>query len=75
MIIKDAHASLITRTNRKIKQISGYILIVTALAFHFHWFRTIEIWAIEHTPFGNLGVDLEQKLFGEEVGQDVLENL
>jgi len=46
-----------------IKQISGAILMVTALFFHFNLFRAVEIWAVSNTPFGNIGVDLEYKLF------------
>lgn len=63
----------LSKYSGKIKQISGAVLIVTALAFQFHWFRTFEIWLIENTSFGNLGIDLEEKFFGEETGQDILE--
>ena len=56
----------LSRYSGKIKQVSGAILILTALAFQFYWFRTIEIWFLDHTPFGNIGVDLELRIFGNE---------
>lgn len=51
----------------RIKQIAGVILIVTALAFQFHWFRQFETFLVTQTPFGNIGVDLEMELFGDEI--------
>ena len=63
----------VTRSSRvlsqysgRLKQISGGILIITALALQYHWFRTIETYLVS-TPFGNIGVELEEKLFGEGI--------
>lgn len=55
----------------KVKQISGAILIFTAVALNYNWFREIEIFLVSKTPFGNLGVDIESTLFGEEMNKDV----
>lgn len=52
------------RFSGRIKQIAGVILIVTALSLQYHWFRSIETYIIRHTPYGNIGIDLEMKLFG-----------
>lgn len=57
----------LTKYSGRIKQISGGILIVTALALNYHWLRAIEIYLVSNTSFGNIGVELEEKLFGEEI--------
>jgi cytochrome c biogenesis protein CcdA/thiol-disulfide isomerase/thioredoxin len=49
-----------------IKQIAGVILIATSLAFAFNIFREIEIFFVNNTPFGNIGLDIENRLFGED---------
>lgn len=49
----------------RIKQVSGVILILTAIAFQFDLFKALESWLVLHTSFGNLGVDLETRFFGE----------
>ena len=43
----------------RVKQIAGGILIFTAVALNYNWFREI----VSRTSFGNLGVDIERKLF------------
>jgi len=48
-----------------IKILSGVILILTALAFQSHIFTKIETWFVVNTNFGNIGVELEEKFFGE----------
>lgn len=57
----------LSKYSGKIKQISGGILIVTALALNYHWLRAIETYLVSSTSFGNIGVELEEKLFGEEI--------
>ena len=59
----------LSRYSGHIKHVSGIILVFTALAFQFHWFRDIEIYLVNKTNFGNLGVDIETKLFGEDVSE------
>lgn len=65
----------LSRYSGRIKQISGVILIITALALQYGWLRDIEIYLVSNTSFGNLGVDLEKKIFDESVyeGAEVLE--
>lgn len=50
-----------------IKQVSGAVLILTALAFQFHWFTKVETWFVLHTEYGTLGTRLEEKLFGDHI--------
>jgi cytochrome c biogenesis protein CcdA/thiol-disulfide isomerase/thioredoxin len=57
----------LSRFSGSIKRVSGVILIMTALAFQFHWFRDLEIWLVNNTSFGNIGVEIEEKLFGEDI--------
>ena len=49
----------------RIKQVSGIILIVTALAFQYNLFRAFESYLVMNTSFGNLGVELETKFFSD----------
>ncbi len=63
-----AHSTrALSRYSGKIKQVSGVILICTAVALNYNWLRNLEIFLVSNTGFGNIGVDLEEKLFGEEV--------
>ena len=57
----------------RIKQVSGVILIITALSFQFHWFTKIETWFVLNTNYGTLGTRLEEKFFGSEVGRPSVE--
>ena len=57
----------LSRFSGRIKQISGAILIFTAVALNYGWLRDIEIFLVSKTGFGNIGVELEEKLFGEEI--------
>ena len=63
----------LSRYSGHVKHISGVVLIATAVALNFHWFRSAEIWLIENTPFGNLGIDLEEQLFGDDPGSSLLQ--
>ena len=60
-------ARSLSRFSGRIKQVAGVILILTALGLNYHWFRAIETYLVSNTTFGNIGVELEQKLFGEEI--------
>jgi|TARA_B100001964_G_C14199108_1_gene584887 sulfite exporter TauE/SafE len=44
----------------RIKQFAGGILIVTAIAFQFGWFKAFEALLVS-TPIGNIGIELEEK--------------
>lgn len=56
----------ISKYSGRIKQVSGALLIITAIAFNFDAFMKLQIWLIENTSFGNLGTDIESRLFGEQ---------
>jgi cytochrome c biogenesis protein CcdA/thiol-disulfide isomerase/thioredoxin len=63
----------ISRYSGVIKQISGALLIVTALAFQFHWFTKFDAWLVQYTNFGTLGTQIEEALFSDEV--DMIRNM
>ncbi len=48
-----------------IKRSAGVLLILSALALYFNVFRNLQAWLIEHTAFGSLGTQIEEKWFGE----------
>lgn len=60
-------ARFLTKFSGRIKQIAGVILIISALGLNYSWFRAIEIYLVSNTSFGNIGVELETKFFGDEV--------
>jgi len=59
----------ITCYSGRIKQVSGVILILTALSLQYGWLRSVESFLVSNTRFGNIGVDLETQLFGDEIEQ------
>lgn len=60
-------ARTLSKFSGRIKQIAGVILIVTALGLNYQWFRAIETYLVSNTSIGNIGVDLERKLFGDDI--------
>jgi len=46
-----------------IKQISGVLLIITAIALHFRTFEKLQIFLLDNTSFGDLGTRIEEQLF------------
>jgi cytochrome c-type biogenesis protein len=57
----------ISQYSGRIKQVSGAILIITALALQYGWLRSVESFLVSNTRFGNIGVELETQLFGDEI--------
>jgi len=57
----------LSKYSGRIKQAAGVILIVTGMALNYNWLRTVEVFLVNNTSFGNLGVDLEMQLFGDEI--------
>jgi cytochrome c biogenesis protein CcdA/thiol-disulfide isomerase/thioredoxin len=55
-----------------IKQVSGAILIVTAVMLHFHTFEKLQIWLLDNTLFGDIGTRIEDSLFGEDMEESML---
>lgn len=60
-------ARKISAYSGRIKQIAGGVLITTAVALNYNWLTDLQVFLVNNTSFGNLGVDLEEKLFGEEI--------
>lgn len=56
----------ISRYSGRIKQVSGMLLIVSALLLRLGGFQAMQSYLIEK-GFGTLGTDIEQKLFGESL--------
>jgi cytochrome c biogenesis protein CcdA/thiol-disulfide isomerase/thioredoxin len=50
-----------------VKQVSGGLLLLTALAFQFQFFTAIQTFLVTNTDYGTLGTEIEEKLFGESV--------
>ena len=57
----------VSRFSGRVKQISGALLIISALALQYHWFTAIETWLVQNTDFGTLGTRIEEEYFGEKV--------
>ena len=57
----------ISKYSGRIKQVAGGILFVTAFAFQFGWFKAFETWLVS-TPFGNIGIELEEKFLQDYDG-------
>ncbi len=53
-----------------VKRVAGLLLIVTAVALQMRTFERIQVWLIDHTPFGDLGTRLEDSLFGDVFDRD-----
>ncbi len=55
-----------------IKQVSGAVLIATAVMLHFHTFERLQIWLLDNTSFGDIGTRIEDSLFGEDREESML---
>ena len=58
---------VISKYSGRIKQVAGVILIATAVALNYNWIRDLQTYLVSNTAFGNIGVELEEKLFGGEI--------
>ncbi len=58
-----------------IKQVSGAVLIATAIMLHFHAFERLQIWLLDNTSFGDLGTRIEENLFGEDMEESMFESV
>ncbi len=59
----------VSKYSGRIKEISGVLLIISAIALSLNVFQNLQVWLTEHTGFGTIGNDIEEKLFGNDVGQ------
>ncbi len=55
-----------------IKQVSGAVLVVTAIMLHFHTFERLQIWLLDNTSFGEIGTRIEDSLFGADREESML---
>jgi cytochrome c biogenesis protein CcdA/thiol-disulfide isomerase/thioredoxin len=55
----------LVRYSGKIKQASGAVLVVSALAFQFQWFLGLQTWLSDHTRLSALGSQVEERLVGK----------
>jgi len=53
-----------SRYSGKIKQASGAVLVLSALAFQFQWFTALQTWLSEHTRAASIGSAIEERLVG-----------
>jgi cytochrome c biogenesis protein CcdA/thiol-disulfide isomerase/thioredoxin len=67
------HVRAITPYTGIIKQVSGAVLIITAIMLHFHAFERLQIWLLDNTSFGDIGTRIEDRLFGEDIEESMLE--
>jgi len=63
--VRSVHA--VNRFSGIIKKFAGGILVLTALALASDTFKDIEIFLVSNTPFGNIGVDIERRIFGDNM--------
>lgn len=57
----------LTPYTERIKEIAGALLILSAIALQFNLFQNFQTWLVDNTGFGNLGNDIEVKLFGNQI--------
>ena len=55
-----------------IKQISGALLVLTAVGLHLQLFVSAQTWLADRTGFGNLGTKLEERLFSKAMAAPAL---
>jgi cytochrome c biogenesis protein CcdA/thiol-disulfide isomerase/thioredoxin len=60
--VRSAHQ--LSRYSGRIKQISGVLLIISAIAFRYQWFTTAQTWLVQNTSYGAFGTSIEQRLLG-----------
>lgn len=59
----------LTKYTGRIKQVSGVVLILSALSLYLGWFRDLETWFVQHTSYGTLGTRIEHQLFSDQIDQ------
>jgi cytochrome c biogenesis protein CcdA/thiol-disulfide isomerase/thioredoxin len=55
----------LNRYSGSIKQASGALLVLSAVALQFQWFVTLQTWVGNHSSYGNVGTAIEERLFGK----------
>jgi len=54
----------LVRYSGRIKQVSGAVLVLSALAFQFQVFTSLQTWLADHTNLSTLGSSVEERLVG-----------
>jgi cytochrome c biogenesis protein CcdA/thiol-disulfide isomerase/thioredoxin len=54
----------LARYSGRIKQTSGAVLVLSALAFQFQWFTALQTWLSDHTRAASLSAAIEERLIG-----------
>lgn len=58
-----------SRYSGYVKQVSGALLIFSALAFQLNWFVQAQTWFVQNTTYGTLGTRIEEAIFGDDMPQ------
>lgn len=61
----------ISKYSGVIKQVSGVLLILTAIGLHFRAFEKLQILLLDYTSFGDLGTRIEERLFSSDDSSQV----
>ena len=59
----------LVRYSGRIKQASGAVLVLSALAFQFQWFVGLQTWLSDHTRLAALGSMVEDRLLGSAMAE------
>lgn len=59
----------LTKYTGRIKQVSGVILILSALSLQYGWLRSLETWLVQNTTYGTLGTRIEESLFNNKIDE------
>lgn len=59
----------VSKYSGRIKEVSGALLIISAIALQLNVFQDLQTWLADHTGFGTIGNDIEETLFGDNIGQ------
>jgi cytochrome c biogenesis protein CcdA/thiol-disulfide isomerase/thioredoxin len=67
-------ARVLSQYSGVIKQVSGALLIISAVGFHLNIFQDAQTWLVNNTAFGRLGTGIEESLFGGTTDTESVSN-
>lgn len=53
----------LSRYSGHIKHVAGVLLLVSGIAFQFHWFTNLQTYLVTNTTYGTWATNLEEKIF------------
>lgn len=59
----------LSRYSGRIKEMSGVLLIISAILFSLNIFQNLQTWFVNNTGFGTLGNRIEEQLFGKDLSK------